>query len=70
MLTVSTCPTSDLELLCKRYEFPKTFDESLMLKGAKSELADRLTDPSTNGWSGGVEESAKHLRKRARLLRA
>lgn len=41
MLTVHTCPTSDLEELCKRFEFPKTFEESVMLRGAKAELRHR-----------------------------
>jgi len=80
MLTIKTCPTSDLEQLCRQYGTPTTLEESAILAGAKHELANRndeilnirdTTDESEPPvWHAAYQDSCKALDRESAQLRA
>jgi predicted nucleic acid-binding Zn-ribbon protein len=41
MITVTTCPTITLEKLVREFERPKSFTESVILRGAQAEIQSR-----------------------------
>lgn len=73
MLTVHTCPTITLEKLCKEFEFPKTFTESVILFGAQAQIRIRgLTDPDgkseNENLSADLEQAQNDLDRLAATL--